>query len=294
MSLQQKRWEARVEAEKRKQNAVQAQRAKAARLDQQRWNARVQAHVRSGGKIPSPVVRSQSSTPATTSSSSSSDRPPAPTHTPAPTQQKRRRRRRRTRWDDATYYAQIASLNRALQDFETGLQSRAQRYGQDFTRGVRDLGFRAGEDFNAAPDILGFRDLAEGLAAVRRPQRPMARGMIAEGEEAQPMSAAEMMGGTWDFEGEYNPFSAAARGTRSSRDEFAGRGTLRSSDFVQNFAEFQDRLNQQLEAMETGRRRFFEDALTNLAQQRATTEERRQAARRDAVMRAAMIDASRR
>ena len=210
---------------------------------------------------------------------------PTPVPTPTPSGPSRAERQRArgggtTDFRDAAYNAQIAALNRALQDFETGLSTRAQRYGEDFTRGIRDLGFRAGEGFVAAPDILGFRDLAEGLAAVRRP----------EGVG----SAAEMMRGTWDLEGEYNPFSAAARGTRSSRDEFAGRGTLRSSDFVQNFAEFQDRLNQQLEAMETGRGRFFEDALTNLASQRATTEERRQAAQRDAVMRAAMIDASRR
>lgn len=203
-------------------------------------------------------------------------------------------------WRDASYNAQIAALNRALQDFETGLQTRAERYGQDFTRGVRDLGFRAAEDFNVTPNILGFRDLAEGLAAVRRPMRaagPQIRGMLdeaGEAAEAQPMSASEFMRGTWDLEGEFNPFSAAARGTRSARDEFAGRGTLRSSDFVQNFAEFQDRLNQQLEAMETGRGRFFEDALTNLAQQRATTEERRQAAARDAQMRAAIQAANRR
>lgn len=208
--------------------------------------------------------------------------PPVQESSPAP-----------TRWDDASYNAQIAALNRALGDFETGLSSRVGRYGEDFTRGVRDLGFRASPDFVPAPDILSFGNLEEGLAAVRRPSRPMARG-LARSEETGPMSAADMIGGEWDLEGEYNPFSAAARGTRSSRDDFAGRGTLRSSDFIQSFAEFQDRLNQQFEAMQTGRGRFLEDSLTNLAQQRATTEERRQAARRDAVARAAMIDASRR
>ena len=196
-------------------------------------------------------------------------------------------RSRRIDWRDSAYNAQIAAIDRALRDFETGLQTRGQRYGEDFTRGVRDLGFRSGEDFVAAPDILGFRDLEEGLAAVRRPQRPMARG-LAEGEEPGQMSAAEMMGGTWDLEGEYNPFSSAARGTRSSRDDFAGRGTLRSSDFAQSFAQFQDRLNQQLESMETGRGRFFEDALTNLSQQRSSAQERRAAAQRDAMMRAAI------
>ena len=210
---------------------------------------------------------------------------PAPAPAPAPS---RPSRSRPIDWRDSAYNAQIAAIDRALRDFETGLQTRGQRYGEDFTRGVRDLGFRSGEDFNVAPDILGFRDLEEGLAAVRRPTRPMARGLMAEGVEPEPMSAAETMGGTWDLEGEFNPFSAAARGTRSSRDDFAGRGTLRSSDFAQSFAQFQDRLNQQLESMETGRGRFFEDALTNLSQQRASAQERRAAAQRDAMMRAAI------
>lgn len=205
---------------------------------------------------------------------------------------RRSRRSRPSDWRDSAYNAQIAAINRALRDHETGLQTRTQRYGEDFTRGKRDLGFRAGEDFDATPDILGFRDLSEGLAAVRRPQRPMARG-LAEGEEPEQMSAAETMGGTWDLEGEYNPFSSAARGTRSSRDDFAGRGTLRSSDFAQSFAQFQDRLNQQLESMETGRGRFYEDSLTNLAQQRSSAQERRASAQRDAMMRAATRDAGR-
>jgi hypothetical protein len=123
----------------------------------------------------------------------------------------------------------------------------------------------------------------------------MARGLAdgEEGAEPEAMTAAEMMGGQWDLEGEFNPFSSAARGTRSSRDDFAGRGTLRSSDFAQSFAEFQDRLNQQLEGMETGRGRFFEDALTNLSSQRATAQERRAAAQRDATMRAVLRDAGR-
>jgi hypothetical protein len=190
-------------------------------------------------------------------------------------------------WRDSAYNAQIAAIERALRDFETGLSTRGQRYGEDFVRGVKDLGFRAGEGFVAAPDILGFRDLEEGLAAVRRPMGAMARTMGEDGQE-MPMTAAQMMGGQWDYEGDFNPFSAATRGTRTARDDFAGRGVLRSSDFAKSYAEFQDRLNQQLEAMETGRGRFFEDALTNLSSQRASAEERKAAAQRDAMMRAAI------
>jgi len=217
------------------------------------------------------------------------DNPPPPPSGDTPSRAERQRARGggSIDWRDAAYNAQIAAIDRALRDFETGLATRGQRYGEDFTRGVRDLGFRAGEGFVAAPDILGFRNLEEGLQAVRR---PMARTMGEDGQET-PMTAAQMLGGQWDYEGEFNPFSAASRGTRTSRDEFAGRGTLRSSDFAKSYAEFQDRLNQQLEAMETGRGRFFEDALTNLSSQRASAEERRAAAQRDAMMRAAIMAA---
>jgi hypothetical protein len=97
--------------------------------------------------------------------------------------------------------------------------------------------------------------------------------------------------GAFDIEGEFDPYSAAARGTRSTRDEFAGRGTLRSSDFAKTFGEFQNRLNQQLEAMETARGRFGQDLATEVAQQRTQAQERQQAAQRDAMMRAAVAAA---
>ena len=63
---------------------------------------------------------------------------------------------------------------------------------------------------------------------------------------------------------------------------------LRSSDFTKNFGEFQQRLNEQLGAMETGRSRFAEDMSTEVAQQRTSAEERRQSAQRDAENRAIM------
>jgi hypothetical protein len=175
-------------------------------------------------------------------------------------------------WRDAAYNAQIAALNRALADFETGTRSSTGRYGEDFMRGLSSLGFRAGEGFEAGPDVTKFKTEAEAMRALRTPASLM-RG---EG------------GGQWDLEGGFNPFSSAARGTRTSRDEFAGRGTLRSSDFAQSFAEFQDRLNQQLEAMTTGRTRFLEDAARGVMRERAGTEESRGAAEREARTRAAI------
>jgi hypothetical protein len=172
---------------------------------------------------------------------------------------------------DPEYNAQIASLQRALQDFETGAQQRAERYGIDYLQGVRNIGYRPDPSFVAMPNIL---EMAQ--------QRSAPRAITgAESDEVQ------LPAGEWDYEGQFNPFSAAARGTRGTRDEFAGRGTLRSSDFAQNYAQFQNRLLDQLGAMETGRTRFTEDTAQELAARRAGTTEQTQAAQRAASARAA-------
>jgi hypothetical protein len=94
--------------------------------------------------------------------------------------------------------------------------------------------------------------------------------------------------GEFDIEGMADRTSAAARGTRGMRDEFAGRGTLRSSDYVNSFRDFQNRLEQQLTGMETGRTRFGEDLETELAQFRARTGEQKAAAEESARSRAIM------
>ena len=202
---------------------------------------------------------------------------PAPTTTPQP--QSEARPAQPLNWRDAAYNAQIASIQRALADFETGATTRGERYGQDFTTGLQRLGYRPGEGFQAMPNVLEQLD---------QPQA-MARGLSAEGGASAV--AVPPMSGAFDIEGEFDPYSAAARGTRSTRDEFAGRGTLRSSDFAKTFGEFQNRLNQQLEAMETSRGRFGQDLATEVAQQRTQSQERQQAAQRDAMMRAAMAAA---
>jgi hypothetical protein len=172
---------------------------------------------------------------------------------------------------DPEYNAQIASLQRALQDFETGAQQRAERYGIDYLQGVRNIGYRPDPDFVAMPNILEMSQQRSAPRAVTG----------AESDQVQ------LPAGEWDYEGQFNPFSAAARGTRGTRDEFAGRGTLRSSDFAQNFAQFQNRLLEQLGAMETGRTRFTEDTAQELAARRAGTAEQTQAAQRAASARAA-------
>lgn len=176
---------------------------------------------------------------------------------------------------DPEYNAQIASLNRALQDFETGAQQRAERYGIDYLQGVRNIGYRPSPGFVAMPNIIEAGQ--EGAA-------PMARS-------ARAVMGAEDTGqveqqGEWDLEGRFDPYSAASRGTRGLRDEFAARGTLRSSDFDRTFGEFQNRLNEQLEAMQTGRTRFEEDLRGELTQRRTQTEEQRQAAERAGINRA--------
>jgi hypothetical protein len=178
-------------------------------------------------------------------------------------------------WRDSAYNAQIAAIQRALQDFETGAQTRGERYGQDFTTGLQRLGYRPGEGFQAMPNIL------EALSA----RQMGAEG--ADGAEGAMGVAVSPLGGAFDIEGQYDPYTAAAQGTRGLRDEFAGRGTLRSSDFARNFGEFQNRLNQQLEAMETGRTRFGQDLATEVTRERLSMQDRMQQAQRDAMLRAA-------
>lgn len=182
-------------------------------------------------------------------------------------------------WRDAAYNSQIASIQRALQDFETGATTRGERYGQDFMTGLRGLGYRPAEGFQAMPNVLEQLD------------QPQTAALSAEGEAGAPAVAVAPVSGAFDIEGEYDPYSAAARGTRGTRDEFAARGTLRSSDFAKTFGEFQNRLQKQLDAMETARGRFGQDLATEVAQQRTQAQERQQAAQRDAMLRAAMAAA---
>ena len=173
-------------------------------------------------------------------------------------------------WRDSSYNAQIAALDRALRDFETGASTRGQRYQEDFSTGL---------------GRMGFRPAPQPMAA-----QPMAMSALSEGVETPDtfgMSSGPLQG-SFDIEGEVDRTSAAARGTRGMRDEFAGRGTLRSSDFAKSFGDFQNRLNQQLEGMERGRNRFTEDLQTELAQFQARTGEQRASAQEAAQNRALM------
>ena len=165
---------------------------------------------------------------------------------------------------DSSYNSQIAALERALRDFETGAETRGQRYQQDFSTGLGRLGFRP------APQAMAARSMEGG---------PAGGGV---GFDTGPLQ------GEFDIEGVTDRTSAAARGTRGMRDEFAGRGTLRSSDYVNSFRDFQNRLQQQLTGMETGRTRFGEDLQTELAQFRARTGEQKAAAEESARSRAIM------
>jgi hypothetical protein len=168
-------------------------------------------------------------------------------------------------WQDSSYNAQIAALDRALRDFETGASTRGQRYQEDFSTGLGRMGFRP------APQPMAMSALSEGV------ETPNTFGV-----STGPLQ------GEFDVEGEFDRTSAAARGTRGMRDEFAGRGTLRSSDFAKSFADFQDRLNQQLTGMERGRDRFTEDLQAESAQFQARTGEQRAAAQEAATNRALM------
>ena len=196
--------------------------------------------------------------------------------TQAPTQSSSGTPRASLNWRDSGYNAQIASIQRALQDFETGATTRGERYGQDYMTGLKGLGYRPAEGFQAMPNVIDQLNQAQ----------PTAMSALSEGDSS-PVAMQPVSGG-FDIEGQYDPYSAAAQGTRSRRDDFAARGTLRSSDFAKTFGEFQDRLQQQLGAMETGRTRFGEDLASEVAQQRSDAEQRQQQAQRDAMLRAAM------
>lgn len=200
----------------------------------------------------------------------------------APTVSQPRRERPEINWRDAAFNSQIASIQRALQDFETGAQTRGERYGQDFMTGLTRMGYRPTEGFQAMPNIL---------EQLNQPQA-MAMSAVEGAEGGAPTVSVPPVAGAFDIEGQFDPYSTAARGTRGMRDEFAGRGTLRSSDFARTFGEFQSRLNDQLSAMETARGRFGQDLATEVAQQRVQAQERQEAAQRDAMMRAAIAAAS--
>jgi hypothetical protein len=129
------------------------------------------------------------------------------------------------------------------------------------------------------------------LEQLDQPQAMSAMSAMEGAEMAAPTVAVAPVGGSFDIEGQFDPYSTAARGTRGVRDEFAGRGTLRSSDFANTFGEFQSRLNDQLSAMETARGRFGQDLASEVAQRRVQAQEQQQAAQRDAMMRAAIAAA---
>ncbi len=186
-------------------------------------------------------------------------------------------------WQTSDYNSQIAAIQRALQDFETGAQTRGERYGQDFSTGLGRLGYRPAEGFQAMPNIL---------EQLNQPRAMSAMSAMDGAEMAAPTVSVPPVAGAFDIEGQFDPYTTAARGTRGLRDEFAGRGTLRSSDFARTFGEFQSRLNDQLSAMETARGRFGQDLATEVAQQRVQAQEQQQAAQRDAMMRAAIAAAS--
>lgn len=184
-------------------------------------------------------------------------------------------------WRDSTYNDQIAAINKALQEYESGAIGSAERYGTDYMTGLQRLGYTPGAGFVAMPNIIealnaaGAADTTAGAADAEMPQ-----DLIAPVE------------GAFDIEGIESPYSTAAQGVRALRDEFAARGGLQSTDFARKFNEFRNQLDEQLRGMETGRSRFAEDLYRRVGGERQAAEERRNQARRDAMQRAALQAAS--
>jgi hypothetical protein len=129
------------------------------------------------------------------------------------------------------------------------------------------------------------------LEQLDQPQTVSATSAMEGAEMATPTVGVAPVSGAFDIEGQFDPYSAAALGARNLRDEFAGRGNLRSSFFARDFGEFQKRLNDQLSAMETARGRFGQSLAGEVAQRRTQAQEQREAARQNAIMRAAVASA---
>ena len=178
-----------------------------------------------------------------------------------------------TNWRDATYNEQIASINRALAEYESGAIGQGERYGTDYLTSLQRLGYMPGSSFVAMPNIIEMLNAAGDQAA---------------GVTDAPAGLTTPVEGAFDIEGVQSPYSTAARGVRSLRDEFAARGGLQSTDFARMFGEFQNQLQEQLRGMETGRSRFAQDLYERIGGERQSAEDRRQQARRDAMQRAAL------
>jgi hypothetical protein len=144
------------------------------------------------------------------------------------------------------------------------------------------MGYRPAAGFQAMPNILEQLD---------QPQTVSATSAVEGAEGAVPAVSLPPVAGAFDIEGQFDPYSAAALGARNLRDEFAGRGNLRSSFFARDFGEFQKRLNDQLSAMETARGRFGQSLASEVAQRRTQAQEQQEAARQNAIMRAAVASA---
>lgn len=178
-----------------------------------------------------------------------------------------------TDWRDSIYNAAISRLAEELAKFEADRQLEAQNYETDFGTSLRNLGYTAGEG--------EFQPISLEMPTVEQ-----ATGEGAADAAATDQSVSFTPMGQFDYEGNIDPFSAAARGTSNLRNMFAARGTLRSSDYLREQQGFQKELLDQLTGMSQARGRFGQGLASRVADYRSQNEAARQQAREAAIQRA--------
>jgi len=176
-------------------------------------------------------------------------------------------------WRDSIYNAAISRLADELAKFEADRQLEAQNYETDFGTSLRNLGYTAGEG--------EFSPISLDMPTVEQ-----ATGEGAADAAAGDQSVTFTPMGSFDYEGDLDPFSAAARGTSNLRNMFAARGTLRSSDYLREQQGFQKELLDQLSGMNTARGRFGQGLASRVSEYRSQNEQARQDAREAAIQRA--------
>jgi hypothetical protein len=134
---------------------------------------------------------------------------------------------------DSVYAAQVAALNRALQNFQANQALGADLQGQDYSKGLRNLGYNAGT-------------------------------------------------GQWDVEDKMQGYGGA---TNAARQNYAGRGMLRSSGYGTTRANLNRSFGEQKSSMDQAQQNFKTQQAREAAQYQGEAEDARLMAREAAIQR---------
>lgn len=134
---------------------------------------------------------------------------------------------------DSAYAAQVAALNRALENFQANQALGADIQGQDYSKGLRNLGWNAGT-------------------------------------------------GQWDVEDKYQGYGGA---TNAARQNYAGRGMLRSSGYGTTRANINRSFGEQKTGMDQSMQNFRTQQARDLAQYSTENKDAQLLAREAAIQR---------